>query len=211
MGSKDRMEREKQNKQNLILATAKEIILNEGIEKLSIRKLTDKMEYSPAIVYHYFKNKDVIIQKIMENEYGEIIDALMLASDLANDPIDNLKNCLQAYINQALKNNVAYKYVMLQTEATILAHTAVLSIPTVIDRPALRLLHDNLALLYSDQYLSEQEMETKAQIIWTSTFGLIMRIIIEDNVPPQKINNLIETHISFVINSILYDRKKGVK
>lgn len=207
MGSKDRMEKEKQNKQNLILATAKEIIFNEGIEKLSIRKLTEKMEYSPAIIYHYFKNKDVIIQKIMENEYGEIINALMLASNLTNDPVDNLKNRLQTYINQALHNKVAYKYIMLQTEATILAHTAVLTIPTITDRPALRLLHDNVAALYSGQDLSEQEIETKTLIIWTSTFGLILRTIIEDNVPQKKIDNLIEAHISFVINGILYDRK----
>ena len=45
-----------------IIKAAREIIGNEGVDKVSIRKIAAKIEYSPAIIYHYFGNKEEIIE-----------------------------------------------------------------------------------------------------------------------------------------------------
>ena len=41
----------------LIVKITKEIIKEEGLDKVSIRKITNRMGYSPGIVYHYFSDK----------------------------------------------------------------------------------------------------------------------------------------------------------
>lgn len=42
----------------------------EGIENISIRKIADRIEYSPAIIYHYFQDKDDIINHLMKTGYS---------------------------------------------------------------------------------------------------------------------------------------------
>lgn len=63
------MGRERQIKKNeqikkAILDTAVTIGLEEGFEELSIRKITDRLGYSSGIVYHYFKDKQEILDTI---------------------------------------------------------------------------------------------------------------------------------------------------
>ena len=45
MGIQDRKDRDKEEMKKLILQAAKEISLEEGFDKLSIRKIADKIEY----------------------------------------------------------------------------------------------------------------------------------------------------------------------
>ena len=66
MGIAERKEREKLEIKELILLKAKEIMVNEGQEKLSIRKIAAAVEYSPATIYLYFQDKDEIIYEMMQ-------------------------------------------------------------------------------------------------------------------------------------------------
>lgn len=77
------MGRERQIQKNAetrkaILDAAVSIGLEEGFEELSIRKITDKLGYSSGIVYHYFKDKQEILDTIHEQtsmELKNVIDA----------------------------------------------------------------------------------------------------------------------------------------
>ena len=70
MGIAERKEREKLEIKELILLKAKEIMVNEGQEKLSIRKIAAAVEYSPATIYLYFQDKDEIIYEMMQFGFG---------------------------------------------------------------------------------------------------------------------------------------------
>ena len=63
------MGRERQIKKNeetkkAIIDAAVSIGLEEGFDELSIRKITDRLGYSSGIVYHYFKDKQEILNTI---------------------------------------------------------------------------------------------------------------------------------------------------
>ncbi len=60
MASRDRIVREKQELKALILKTAIDIYLSEGYDAVSIRAIADKIDYSPATIYLYFKDKKSI-------------------------------------------------------------------------------------------------------------------------------------------------------
>jgi hypothetical protein len=38
------------------------------------------------------------------------------------------------------------------------------------------------------------DVELTAQIMWTSAFGLIIKLMMENNIPEEQINDLIENH-----------------
>ena len=76
------MSRERQIKKNeqtkqAILDTAVAIGLDEGFEELSIRKITDRLGYSSGIVYHYFKDKQEILDTIHTQTSINLKDAVV--------------------------------------------------------------------------------------------------------------------------------------
>jgi AcrR family transcriptional regulator len=53
MGIKERKAREKQNVREEILDAARTLFVKEGYEQVSIRKIAEKIEYSPGTIYLY--------------------------------------------------------------------------------------------------------------------------------------------------------------
>lgn len=75
------MGRERQIQKNAetrraIIDTAISIGLDEGFDELSVRKITDKLGYSSGIVYHYFKDKQEILDTIHTQTSMELKDAI---------------------------------------------------------------------------------------------------------------------------------------
>ena len=60
MGVKERKEREKHDMRELILKAAHQIFVDKSFEEVSIRNIADEIEYSPATIYLYFKDKNEI-------------------------------------------------------------------------------------------------------------------------------------------------------
>lgn len=75
MGMKERRDMEKSEMKRKIIQAAVEIIEQEGYEKLSIRKIAAKIEYSPTTLYLYYKDKAEIIADMSNGLYSKIYDA----------------------------------------------------------------------------------------------------------------------------------------
>jgi AcrR family transcriptional regulator len=66
MGISERREREKAERRRAILNCARELILSEGVERVSMEDIARKAELSKATVYLYFSGKEVILNEICE-------------------------------------------------------------------------------------------------------------------------------------------------
>ena len=69
MGSKQRVEREKETVSAAILQAARELFVEEGYRNVSMRKLAERIEYSPAAIYSYFPAKDDIFFALAEEGF----------------------------------------------------------------------------------------------------------------------------------------------
>jgi len=98
MGISDRKERERQEMRRLIINTAMEMFINEGYEKTSIRNIADKIEYSPATIYLYYKDKDELLYEVQGQAFGELYQAF-LKDTTAEDPIERLRQLSHSYVN----------------------------------------------------------------------------------------------------------------
>lgn len=58
MGTKERKEREKNERRRLILDAAKELLMLKGYKSTTMDDIAKKVELSPGTIYLYFKNKD---------------------------------------------------------------------------------------------------------------------------------------------------------
>ncbi len=59
-------ERRRRKVRNAILKAAQRVFSEEGTEGLSIRRLADEIDYSPAAIYKYFESKDDLLEALKE-------------------------------------------------------------------------------------------------------------------------------------------------
>ena len=69
MGIKERQERDREAVRRSILDAARELFVSEGFQNVSIRKIAERIEYSPAAIYGYFPSKDDIFYALAEEGF----------------------------------------------------------------------------------------------------------------------------------------------
>ncbi len=86
MGIKERHERDREAVSRAILDAARELFVAEGFHNVSIRKIAERIEYSPAAIYGYFPSKDDIFFALAEEGFRLLGDPAAIRDD------DRLKN-----------------------------------------------------------------------------------------------------------------------
>lgn len=107
MGIDERKQREKEEKRELILKTAMQLFVDEGIRNVSIRRIAEKIEYSPSTIYLYFKDKGEILHAL-RNQGFEKLYSLQISMDSIVNPAERLKKTGKLYIKFALENRDYY-------------------------------------------------------------------------------------------------------
>jgi AcrR family transcriptional regulator len=69
MGIKERHERDREAVRRAILDAARDLFVIEGYQNVSIRKIAERIEYSPAAIYSYFPSKDDIFFELAEEGF----------------------------------------------------------------------------------------------------------------------------------------------
>ncbi len=94
MGIKERQERDREAVHRAILDAARELFVTEGYRNVSIRKIAEKIEYSPAALYGYFPSKDDIFYALAEEGFRLLHgnNGAAFNAQLAGlEPIDRVK------------------------------------------------------------------------------------------------------------------------
>lgn len=107
MGIPDRKEREKQELRDLILKEARALFLEEGFEKTSLRKIAERIEYSPTTIYLYFKDKNELFLALHEESFQRFFSALSSVASVP-DPFERLTALGRAYIEYGINNPEEY-------------------------------------------------------------------------------------------------------
>jgi AcrR family transcriptional regulator len=81
MGIKERQERDREAVGRAILDAARELFVSEGFQNVSIRKIAERIEYSPAAIYGYFPSKDDIFFALAEEGFRLLGNPASLRDD----------------------------------------------------------------------------------------------------------------------------------
>jgi AcrR family transcriptional regulator len=108
MGIQERKGREKAELRGQILQAAMQIFLKEGFDGLSIRKIADAIEYSPATIYIYFKEKDEILFHLQAMAFEQLY-LHFLTLPATDDPVARLVNIGRDYLKFGIENPVLYE------------------------------------------------------------------------------------------------------
>jgi len=115
MGITERKERDKREMVNLILDSAMKLFLEEGYKNLTIRRLAEKIEYSPATIYLYFKDKDEIFLTLQKMAFKEFYEFQSSGQNI-EDPLERLFVQGKEYLRFAIENPGYYELIFFMTE-----------------------------------------------------------------------------------------------
>lgn len=91
MGSKERIQRLKDDTRVNILDAALQIVREDGWQALSMRKIADRIEYTAPIIYEYFPNKEGILLELTRQGYiilGKEIKAAKLKYEKKDEQLE---------------------------------------------------------------------------------------------------------------------------
>ncbi|NLX06465.1 MAG: TetR/AcrR family transcriptional regulator [Phycisphaerae bacterium] len=103
MGTRERREREKDAVRQKIMDAARELFVQEGYEAVSIRRIADAIEYSPAAIYVHFRDKADLMKELCGQDFESFADAMFATAD-EPDPVERIWSCGAVYLNFAIEH-----------------------------------------------------------------------------------------------------------
>ena len=108
MSVQERKERERAERERLIVATARELAERQGWDAVTTRRLAERIEYSQPVLYSHFRGKREIIGAVALEGAAELAAALRAATATVNGPRDRVIALARGYLDFAAGNPAVY-------------------------------------------------------------------------------------------------------
>lgn len=168
MGIIERKEREREEMRKRILEAAQKLFLENGYEKVSIRNIADAIEYSPATIYLYFKDKNDLLYAVHQKAFAKMMEEFRPIF-LLNDPFERLVEMGRCYIRFAVENPELFDLMFIMT-----APMDTLQCKDDIwdeGRQAFGMLVQVVSDCIKAGVFQEQDPEVAAMMIWSGIHG----------------------------------------
>jgi AcrR family transcriptional regulator len=113
MSVQERKERERAERERLIVATARELAEQQGWDAVTTRRLAERIEYSQPVLYSHFRGKREIVGAVALQGATELAAAVRAATAAANGPRERVAALAHAYLDFAARNPALYDAIFL--------------------------------------------------------------------------------------------------
>lgn len=186
-----------QDKRNEIMMIAKEIILQEGITNLSMRRIAKELQQVPGNLYHYFKNKEEIVLSLTRNEYLKMVG--VISQKIEGTPEEQIREIMTRYIKAMLDMYDMFDILSHLQEKQVQEQLAILTPGLSKTRTSIKTLCQVLEKGCQEGIFEITNIELQAQIMISATQGMIQRLAIEK---PHNQEEIIEAYKDMIIRSI---------
>jgi AcrR family transcriptional regulator len=189
-----RREREKAEFRQDVLTAARRIVLAEGFDALTMRKIAEAIEYAPGTIYLYFESRDAIAFELCRDGFEQLLAALAPATAIA-DPVERLYDLGRRYVRFGIENPETYRLIFLDDPKY--AEFAFHEEAEAADSPgmqALGLLVSIFTELRERERLArDAEPVALAEMMWVAVHGIVsLKINHGDDFPQTPVDELLE-------------------
>jgi AcrR family transcriptional regulator len=198
MGVQERRAREKQELRQEILAAARDLFINEGFENVSMRKIAEKIEYSPTTIYLYFQDKADLLDCICEETLLRLHERMAAIRDEYPAPIDRMHHGLRAYIKFGLEYPSDYR-VAFMMEFKEFAESGRNMRCQAMGNVVFDNFRKDIIEGIRTGVFAPRDAEAVSQAIWAAIHGMTSLLIVRCNFPWVEQNLLIDTLIDTLL------------
>jgi AcrR family transcriptional regulator len=200
MGAVERREREKAAFRRQVLDAALKIVLDEGFEALTMRKIAEAIEYAPGTIYLYFENRDAIAAELTQRGFEDLLRAFAPAAQIA-DPVERLIRTGELYVQFGLEHPETYRLIFMEryTKAVFEGKQQ-----SSAGNQALQFLIDAFEQLRAQGRLAADATSAQlADTFWCAVHGIVSLKLTCDEYPETPTDELVHTMQAALIRGIL--------
>jgi AcrR family transcriptional regulator len=205
MAKLERRAREKAKFREEVLAAARRLVLKEGFDALTMRKIADAIEYAPGTIYLYFDSRDAIAFELCRAGFEEFLAALTPATAIA-DPIERLREIGRRYVRFGLENPETYRLIFMDDPKYVtVAFEEKEKAADSAGMQALGLLISIFSELRERKKLAvDADPAALAEMTWAEVHGLVsLKIAHEGGFPQTPSDDLFELITDTLIRGLL--------
>ena len=201
----DRREREKAEFREEVLTAARRIVLEEGFDALTMRKIAEAIEYAPGTIYLYFDSRDAIAFELCRGGFEELLAALTPAMSIA-DPTERLHDLGRRYVRFGLENPETYRLIFMDDPKY--AEIAFHEHSEAADSPGMRAL-GLLVSIFSElrdrkRLTRDAEPAALAEMMWVAVHGIVsLKLTDVDSFPQTPADELLEVTTNSLVRGFL--------
>jgi AcrR family transcriptional regulator len=87
---------------------ARELFVAEGYDAVTMRRIADRIEYSPTAIYFHFRDKETLLKELCQTDFFTLAHQFTAMQKIA-DPLEKLKATGLAYLQFGLENPNHYR------------------------------------------------------------------------------------------------------
>jgi AcrR family transcriptional regulator len=182
MGVKERRARQKKYLRQEILDAASELFVRNGYENVSMRRIAEKIEYSPTTIYLYFNDKNELLEQVCKETFSRLVQRLSKIMEQPGDPVERLKGGLLTYVQFGLENPHHYHATfMMPIPANI--REKKMHEPDSPGMQAFAFLTRGLAECIQAGKMPAMNVELAGQTLWAGIHGITSLLITHGGFP----------------------------
>ena len=202
MGPKARREREKEQLRQEILDAARELFLKEGYENVQMRRIAEKIEYSPTTIYLYFENKADLLYAVCQETFAKLYKKMAAINEKYVDPVERLRAGGRAYVEFGLKYPNHYRMTFINHPQLPGGKEQYLREESMGMR-AYDQLRQQVAQCVEENHFKVTDVEAISQALWAVLHGVTALLITKPDFPWVKKEALIELTVNSAIDGLL--------
>jgi AcrR family transcriptional regulator len=205
MGVKERKLREKENLRQVILDTAREMFAEEGYQSVSMRKIADRIEYSPTTIYLYFKDKNDLLRQVCEETFAKLGRKLESIGEKKYDKkIEGLREGLRAYVKFGIKHPKHYEVTFMLP----LTEDLGAEFEGSLGQRAFEYLRAGVADSMASGEIEKGDVDLISQTLWAGIHGVTSLIIGHEGFPFVNKKLLVDSVIDTMLKGLTTKKMK---
>lgn len=201
MGIKERRERQKENLRQEILDAAREMFAREGYQNVSMRKIAEKIEYSPTTIYLYFKDKTDLLNQLCEETFAKLIQTQERIVKQYDDPLVCLRKGMRAYVDFGLKHPNHYEVALIMPIMNYLGKD-LHPYEGSMGQKAFEYLKQAVTAAVENNEIKKGDVDLISQSLWAAIHGITSLLIGHPDFPFVNKNKLIDHVIDTMIEGL---------
>lgn len=182
MGVQEKRNKYKEEFRREILNSARDLFLAVGYEKFSMRRLAEKIDYSPTTIYHYFRNKDDLLLAICEEVAEEFLARMRYIRSVQRKPYEALRQAMLYLMEFAFENPHQYKVFFL-TRPNVYGRQEEFMKRESMARASYLEFREMVEACIEAGELRHMDIEVLTQVLAAAPHGLITMTLYRDSFP----------------------------
>ena len=118
MTSADRRARQRAQLRELILDAARELFARQGFESVTLRGISEAIEYAPAAIYGHFRDKEELVRALCLRDWDQLSAEFARLLSIT-DPLERLAVAARVFVRFAAANPNHFRVLFLQHQTLL--------------------------------------------------------------------------------------------